>query len=100
MIGRYTLCVWSSGAAASGHAKNITMTKNSVIGASGHCFAQRPVTAADAYCCRATDWTRPVLIGPRSVTSAKLVSSRSYVRLGSHLRAWTMLDILGLLLCF
>ena len=40
------------------------------------------------------------LIGPRPVTSVELVSSRSYVQLGSHLYAWTLLDILGLLLCF
>ena len=39
-------------------------------------------------------------IGSRPVTSAELVSSRSCVRLGFHLRAWTLLDILSLLLCF
>ena len=30
----------------------------------------------------------------------ELVSSRSCVQLGSYLRAWTLLDILGVLLCF
>jgi hypothetical protein len=99
-IGRCTSCVRSSSAVASGHAKSIAVTKNSVIYASGHCFAQRPVTAADACCCRATDRTRLVLIGPRPVTSAELVSSRSCISLGFYLRAWTLLDILGLLLCF
>ena len=99
LIGRCTLCVRSSSAAVSGHAENITVTKNSVIGASSHCFAQRLVIAADACCCRATDRTCPVLMGPHPVTSVELVSSRSCVRLGSHLRAWTLLDILGLLLC-
>ena len=73
---------------------------NNEVRASGHYLAQSPVAAADAYCCRATDRTRPVLIGPRPVTSIELVSSRSYVQLGFHLRAWTLLDILGLLLCF
>ena len=81
-------------------AKNIAMTKNNVIGVSSHCFAQRPVTAADACCYRETDRTRSVLLGPRPVTSAELVSSRSCVRHGSHLRAWSLLDVLGLLLCF
>ena len=100
MIRSCTLCVRSSSAATSGHTENIAVMKNSVIGASGHCFAQRPVTAADAFYCRATDRTRPVLIGQRPVTSVELVSSRSYIRLGYHLRAWTMLDIMGLLLCF
>ena len=38
--------------------------------------------------------------GPASGHLSELVSSRSYVRLGSNLRAWTLLDILGLLLCF
>ena len=61
-IGRCTLCVRSSSAATSGHAENIVMMKNSVIGASSHCFAQRPVIAADACCCRATDRTCPVPI--------------------------------------
>ena len=61
-IGCCTLCVRSSSAAASGHAENIAVTKNNAIGASGHCFAQRPVTAVDTYCCRATDRTRPVPI--------------------------------------
>ena len=73
---------------------------NSEVRASGHYLAQTPVAAANACCCRAIDRTRPVLIGPRLVTSAELVSSRSCVQLGSHLRAWTFLDILGLLLCF
>ena len=40
------------------------------------------------------------LIGPRPVTSVELVSSRSCDWLGSDLRAWTLLDILGLLLYF
>ena len=42
----------------SGHAENITVMMNSVTGASGHYFAQRPVTTADAWCCRAP--VRPV----------------------------------------
>ena len=37
------------------------MTMNSEVRVSGHYLAQRLVTAADAYCCRATDRTRPVL---------------------------------------
>ena len=80
--------------------RTLALTMNSEVHASGHCLAQRPVAAADACCCRATDRTRSVLIGPRLVTSVELVSSRSCVRLGSHLRAWTLFDILGLLLCF
>ena len=40
------------------------------------------------------------LIGPRPVTSAGLVSSRSCVRLGSNLRAWTSLDLVCLLCIF
>jgi len=40
------------------------MTMNSVTGASGHCFAQRSVTAADACCCLAPDRTRPVVLAP------------------------------------
>ena len=35
---------------------------NSEVRASGHCFAQRPITVADTYCCRATDRTRPVVL--------------------------------------
>ena len=92
-IGCCTLCIRSSSAAASGHAKDIVVMKNSVIGASGHYFAQRSFIAVDACCCRATDQTRPV-------TSTEIVLSRSCVRLGSDHRAWTMLDILGLLLYF
>ena len=42
---------------------------------------------------------RPVAC-PASGHLSELVSSRSCVRLGSNLRAWTLLDILGLLLCF
>ena len=76
------------------------MTMNSKVCASGHCLAQHPVAAIDACCCQAIDRTHPVLIGPRPVTSVELVSSRSCVQLGFHLRAWTMLDILGLLLSF
>ena len=87
MIGRYTLCVWSSSAAASGHAENNAVMMNSVTGAFDHCFAQRPVTAADVWCCLALDRSIRSLIGPRPVTSAELVSSRSYVRLGFNLRA-------------
>ena len=34
-----------------------------------------------------------------SCAFCELVSSRSCVRLGSYLHAWTLLDILGLLLC-
>ena len=73
---------------------------NSEVRASSHCIAQSLVAVADAYYCRATDRTRPVLLGPRLVTSMELVSSRSCVQLGSYLRAWTLLDMLGLLLCF
>ena len=47
---------------ASGHAENTAVMMNSVTGASSHCFAQRPVTAAqrpvtavDAWCCLAPD---------------------------------------------
>ena len=65
----------------------LPLTMNSEVRASDRCLAQRPVTAADACYCRATDRTRPVLVGPRPVTSAELVSSRSCVRLDSHLRA-------------
>ena len=80
--------------------KMLPLTMNSEVRASSHCLAQRPVAAADACCCRATDRTRPVLIGPRPVTSTELVSSRSCVRLCFHLRALILFDILGLLLCF
>ena len=76
------------------------MMMNNEVRASDHCLAQRPVAAANACCCHATDRTRPVFIGPRPVTSVELVSSRFYIRLGSYLRAWTLLDILGLILCF
>ena len=75
--------------------RTLLLTMNSEVHASGHCLAQRPIAAADTCCYRATDRTRPVLIGPRPVTSVELVSSRSCVRFGSHLRAWTLLDILG-----
>ena len=75
MIGHCTLCVQSSSAAASGHAENIAVMKNSVIGASGHYFAQHPVIATDACCCRATNRTCPVLLGLHPVTSMELVSS-------------------------
>ena len=53
----------------------LPLMMNSEVRASGHCLAQRPVAAADACCCRATDRTYPVLIGPRLVTSFELVSS-------------------------
>ena len=36
---------------------------------------------------------------PASDHFCELISSRSCVQLGSYLRAWTLLDILGLLLC-
>ena len=80
--------------------RTLLLTMNSEVRVSGHCLAQRSVAAADACCYRATDRTCPVLIGPRLVTSVELVSSRFCVQLGSHIRAWTLLDILGLLLCF
>ena len=51
--------------AVSGHAEKTAVTMNSVTGASGHSFAQRPIIAAqrpvigaDAWCCRAP--VRPV----------------------------------------
>ena len=80
--------------------RTLPLMMNSEVHASDHCLAQRPVAAANACCCHATDRTRPVFIGPRPVTSVELVSSRFYIRLGSYLRAWTLLDILGLLLYF
>ena len=52
---------------------------NSVIVVSSHVNPQHPVTVAQ-----------------RPVTAVELVSSRSCVWLGSHLCAWTLLDILGL----
>jgi hypothetical protein len=63
----------------------LPLTMNSEVRASSHCLAQRLVATADACCCRATGRTRPVLRGPHLVTSTELVSSRSCVRLGSHL---------------
>ena len=57
-------------------------------------LVQRPVAVAEP------------LIGasghflPASDRFCELVSSRFYVRLGSYLRAWTLLDVLGLLLSF
>ena len=53
----------------------LPLTMNSEVHVSDHCLAQRPVAAANACCCRATDQTRPVLIEPRPVTSAELVFS-------------------------
>jgi hypothetical protein len=38
--------------------------------------------------------------GPASGHHSELISSRSCIRLGSNLHAWTWLDLLGLLLCF
>ena len=86
--------------AMSGCAKGVAEMMNSEVRASGHYLAQRPVAAADVCYCQVADRMRPVLIGLRPTTSVELVSSRSCVRLGSYLRAWTLLDILGLLLCF
>ena len=80
--------------------RTLPLMMNNEVRASDHDLAQHLVTAADACCCRATDQTCSVLIGPRPVTSVELVSSRSYVQLGSYLRAWTLLDILGVLLGF
>ena len=48
----------------------------------------------------AEHWCVRSLIEPRPVTSARLVSSRSCVRLGSNLRAWTLLDLVCLLCIF
>ena len=53
----------------------LSMTMNNEVRASGHCLAQRPVAAVDACYCRATDRACLVLIGPRPVTFAELVSS-------------------------
>ena len=41
---------------------------------------------------------RPVAC-PASGYHSELISSRSFIRLGSNLHAWTLLDLLGLLLC-
>ena len=63
---------------------------------SGRFCRQRPVDAAVA--------TLLSLFidasGPASDRLYELVSSRSCVRLSSYLHAWTLFDILGLLLCF
>ena len=55
---------------------NIAVTKNSVISASGHYFAQRLVTATDACCCRATDRTHLV---PIRAMSGHLCRARFFV---------------------
>jgi hypothetical protein len=69
---------------------------NSVsIGASG-----AKDCAASGRCCRVADRRVQSTDGECPVTSAGPVSSRSCVRLGSYLRAWALLDFLGLLLCF
>ena len=67
---------------ASGRAENTVVTMNIVTGASGHCFAQRlvtatqrSVTAANAWCCLALDRSVRSLIGPHPVTFVGLVSS-------------------------
>ena len=70
---------------------------NSEVHVSGHYLAQHPVAAAVAEQLIRHVWS---LIGPHQVTFVELVSSRSCVQLGSHLHAWTLLDILGLLLSF
>ena len=43
--------------------RTLPLTVNNEVRASGHYLAQRPVDATDACCCRATDRTRPVLLG-------------------------------------
>ena len=53
--------------------RTLPLTMNSEVHASGLCLGQHQVAAANACYCRATDRTRPVLIGPRPVTSVELV---------------------------
>ena len=82
--------------AVSGHAENTAVTMNSITGASGHCFAQRPVTVAqrpvtavDAWCCLAPDRTRPVT--PRA-TSGYLGRARFFAILRSAWFPYSCLD--------
>ena len=60
-------------------------------------LVQRPVTVAKPLI-GASGRNLPAS-DPASGHLCELVSSRSCVRLHSYLRAWTLLDILGLLLC-
>ena len=55
--------------------RTLPLTMNSKVRASGDCLAHCPVAVVDACYCQATDRMRPVLIGPRSVTSVELVYS-------------------------
>jgi hypothetical protein len=61
---------------------------------------QRPITALMLVAARQLIGHVQSLQKACPVTSAELVSSWSYVRLGSHLCAWTFLDILDLHLCY